>query len=211
LIIAIYRERSQTGGYPSLLINSVDLQMMLELIASHRLAEVTRYLGTEIRKLASAGADFGLLAANTPHIVFDALNSESPISLISIVEVTCQAARTQGFKRLGLLGTRFTMQGRFYIDPFLSAGIELVAPNAEEQALIHDKYMNELVAGVFRLQTREAFSAIIERLKIQEKIEGVVLAGTELPLLLRAVEHPGIPYLDTTRLHVERAVAHLLS
>jgi aspartate racemase len=211
LIIASYRQRSPDGSYPSLLINSIDLRRLLDLIDSNKWAEVTAYLAAEIRRLASAGADFGLLAANTPHIVFDALAAESPIPLISIVEAACREARTRGLKRLGLLGTRFTMQGRFYVDPFLSAGMELVTPNPGEQAFIHDKYMHELVPGVFRPQTRDAFSAVIDRLKVQEKIDGVILGGTELPLLLREADDPGIPFLDTTKLHVESAVACLLS
>lgn len=210
-IIALYRERTQDGSYPSLLINSIDMKKMLDLIASSRLDELTAYLSAEIRKLAAAGADFAILAANTPHVVFDALESTSPIPLISIVETACQAARTQGLKRLGLLGTRFTMQGHFYSDVFLPAGIELVIPNAEEQSFVHDKYMNELVPGLFRPETRQGFRIIIDRLQHEERIDGLVLAGTELPLLLRDAGDLGIPALDTTRLHVERAVAQLLS
>ena len=210
-IIALYRERKQDGSYPSLLINSIDMTRMLDLIASNRLADVTAYLSAEIRKLATAGADFALLTANTPHIVFDALESTSPIPLISIVETACQSARTQGLKRLSLLGTQFTMQGRFYNDVFLPAGIELVLPNAKEQSFVHDKYMNELVLGVFRPETRQAFRAIIDRLRHEERIDGLVLAGTELPLLLRDARDLGVPVLDTTRLHVERVVAQLLS
>lgn len=210
-IIALYRERRPDGSYPPLLINSIDMTKMLDLIASNRLADVTDYLGAEIRKLASAGADFALLAANTPHIVFDALQAASPIPLISIVETACQAAQVQGLKRLGLLGTQFTMRGRFYSDVFSKAGIELVVPNAEEQAFVHDKYMNELVLGVFRPETRQAFRTLIERLKHEERIDGLVLAGTELPLLLREAGDLGIAVLDTTRLHVERVVAYLLS
>ena len=211
LILATYRARTRDGSYPSVLINSIDLKRMLDLIGGNRLVEVTAYLASEIRRLASAGADFGLIAANTPHIVFDALAAESPIPLISIVDAACRAARAQGLKRLGLLGTRFTMQSRFYPDAFLAAGIELVAPSPDEQELIHERYMSELVPGVFRPQTRAEFSAIIDRLKMQEKIDGLVLAGTELPLLLREAEDPRIPFLDTTRLHVEQAVACLLS
>jgi len=210
-IIALYRERNPDGSYPSLLINSIDMTRMLDLIASNRLADVTAYLSAEIRKLAVAGADFALLAANTPHVVFDALRSASPIPLISIVETARQAAQSQGLKRLGLLGTRFTMQGRFYSDVFLPAGIELVVPNAKEQSFVHDKYMNELVLGVFRPETRQAFRAIIDRLRHEERIDGLVLAGTELPLLLRDAGDLGVPVLDTTRLHVERVVAQLLS
>ncbi|HTP94526.1 MAG TPA: amino acid racemase [Burkholderiales bacterium] len=210
-IIALYRERTGSGGYPSIVINSIDLAKMLGLIGGGKLAEVTAYLAAEIRRLAAAGADFGLLAANTPHVVFDALAAGSPIPLISIVGAACRAARAHGHKRLGLLGTRFTMQGRFYAQPFLAAGIELIAPHPEEQDLIHERYMNELVPGVFRPQTREAFSAIIARMKRQDKVDGIVLAGTELPLLMRDATAPGIALLDTTRLHVEQAVDCLLS
>jgi aspartate racemase len=211
LIIAGYRERMKGVGYPSIVINSVDLDALLVLLNANRLEEMTAVLTAEIRRLASAGADFALLAANTPHIVFDALAAASPIPLISIVETARAAARSQGLKRLGLLGTRFTMQGRFYLDPFRAAGMELVVPDAAEQALIHDKYLNELIPGVFRPETRRAFAAIIARLKAQEKIDGLILAGTELPLLLREAEDPGIPSLDTTKLHVARVVELLVS
>lgn len=210
-IIALYRERRPDGSYPPLLINSIDMTKMLDLIASNRLAEVTAYLAAEIRKLAAAGADFGLLTANTAHVVFDALQSASSIPLISIVETACRAARAQKLRRPGLFGTRFTMQGNFYSDVFRDAGIDLVLPNAEEQSFVHDKYMNELVLGVFRAETREAFRRLIERLRREERIDSLVLAGTELPLLLREAGDLGIPVLDTTRLHVERVVAKLLS
>lgn len=211
LIIAAYRERTQDGTYPSLLINSIDLKKVIDLLSSNQLGDVITYLGSEIRRLASGGADFGLLAANTPHVVFDALSSASPIPLISIVEATCQAAQRQDLTRLGLLGTRFTMQGRFYPDVFLRARINLVVPTLSEQDFVHDKYMSELVPGIIRLETREAFLEIIRRLTTQEKIDGLILAGTELPLLLRDVESLGIPCLDTTKLHVEQVVARLLS
>jgi len=210
-IITLYRERTRDGSYPSLLINSINMQRMRDLVADNRLPELTVWLAAEIRKLAAAGADFALLSANTPHIVFDALQAESPVPMISIVETARDAASAQGLKRLGLLGTRFTMQGRFYTDPFRAIGIELVPPNMEEQAFVDDKYFGELVPGDFRPETRQAFRAIIDRLKRDERIDGLVLAGTELPLLLREVSDLGIPVLDTTKLHVERIVDHILS
>lgn len=211
LIIASYREQSRDGSYPSIIINSVDLKKMISLISTDRLAEMTRYLREELRKLGRAGADFGVLAANTPHVVFDALSQQSPIPLISIVEATCRAARAQGLKRVGLFGTRFTMQGRFYADVFDRAGITLVTPTPDEQDYIHDKYMNELVNGIFLPETRKGLLAIAERLRTEEAIEALILGGTELPLILGDVKDAGIPFLDTTRLHVEQVVARLLS
>ena len=101
----------------------------------------------KFRNWPAPGRSVGLLAANTPHIVFDEIRRRSPIPLVSIVEATCEAARPLGLKRLGLFGTRFTMQGNFYPDVFSEAEIALVVPQPDEQAYIHDKYMGELVKG----------------------------------------------------------------
>lgn len=211
LIIALYREQKRDGNYPPIIINSINLKKILDLIGAQKLAEVTEYLLDEIGKLAKAGADLGLLASNTPHIVFDALRRQSPIPLISIVEATCQAAKARGLQRVGLFGTRFTMQGRFYPDVFSREGIALIVPAREDQDYIHDKYMSELVNGIFLPETREGLLRIVERLREKEGIQGLVLGGTELPLILRDVAVKGIPFLDTVRIHAERAVAHLLS
>ena len=210
-IVALYRERNPDGSYPQLIINSIDMQRMRKLIEANNLPDLTEFLLGEIRKLADAGADFGALSANTPHLVFDALRRRSPIPLISIVEVTCQAAKARALKRLGLFGTRFTMQARFFPEVFGQAGITLVVPAAEEQDYIHDKYMNELVNGVFLPETRDRMLVFVERLKAEERIDGLILGGTELPLLLGSVENAGIPFLNTTRLHVDQIVARMLS
>lgn len=210
LIIQLYRQQESDGSYPQVIINSIDMRRMLDLIAAGNLSGVTAYLLTEIQKLARAGADFGLLASNTPHVVFDALLSQSPIPLISIVDVTCRAAVNQGLERVGLFGTRFTMQGRFYLEVFEKAGISVVLPGPEEQTYIHDKYMGELVNGIIRVETRMALLSIVERLKTEEKIDGLILGGTELPLIMRDARDQSIPFLDTTRLHVESVVSWLI-
>ncbi|HYG80741.1 MAG TPA: aspartate/glutamate racemase family protein, partial [Pyrinomonadaceae bacterium] len=129
----------------------------------------------------------------------------------SIVEVTCEAARARGMKRVGLFGTRFTMRGRFYSDVFDRAGITLIAPSAEEQDYIHDKYLSELIDGTFLPETRAGLLSIVERMSARDNIEGLILGGTELPLILRAEKHGEVPFLDTTRLHVEEIVARLLA
>ncbi len=165
----------------------------------------------EIGKLARAGANFGLISANTPHIVFDEVASKSPIPLISIVEATCAAAKARKLKRLGLFGTRFTMQGTFYPKVFSREGIELVAPEAKDQEYIHDKYLNELVPGKFLPETRDGLLAIVDRMHAKSDIDSVILAGTELPLILHDADHKGIPLLDTTRIHCQAAVAEMFS
>lgn len=210
-IITAYREQKRDGSYPSILINSIVLTRMLGLIGTNQFSEAAEYLAGEIKKLAQAGADFGLLAANTPHIVFDEIQRQSPISLISIVEATCREATRLGLKKVGLLGIRFTMQGRFYPDVFSKAGIELSVPGAEYQDYIHDKYLTELVPGILLPETREPLLGIVDRMISEQGIEGLILGGTELPLILKDSYYHGIPLLDTTQIHVKQAVAELLS
>jgi aspartate racemase len=118
--------------------------------------------------------------------------------MISIVQATCDHARCLGLKLLALLGTGFTMRARFYPDVFARAGLELVMPHAEEQAFIHEKYIGELLKTNFLPETRAAILRIIDRIRKETGIEAVILAGTELPLLLRGAEPEGLPFLDTT-------------
>lgn len=210
-IIDLYRERQPDGSYPTILIYSMDAKRLIDAMAAQALPEVVQFLLGEVQTLARAGADFALIAANTPHIVFDEIQHQSPIPLLSIVEATCRATRNFGLKRVGLFGTRYTMQGHFYSDVFSREGIALLAPDPQEQDFIHDKYMNELFKGVFLPQTRDRLLRIVDRMKRDSGIEGLILGGTELPLILRDESGAGIPLLDTTKIHVAEAVARLLT
>jgi len=210
-IIALYRERTGDGSYPEFIIASVNLRKGLDFMDGNNLTGMADYLFQAIDKLARAGADFGIISANTPHIVFDEVASKSSIPLISLVEATCAAAKAQNLKRLALFGTRYTMQGTFYSNVFSREAIELLVPEPEDQDYIHDKYMNELVAGKFLPETRTGLLTIVDRMKATSPIDGVILAGTELPLILRDPDHDGIPFLDTTKIHCEAAVDQMFS
>jgi len=142
--------------------------------------------------------------------VFDDISRKSPILLISIVEAARDAALDLKMKKVGLFGTRFTMQGGFYSGTFQKAGITIVLPDPEDQTYIHDKYMGELVNGIFLPETRERLLAIVDKLRRRDGIEGLVLGGTELPLILDETEYHGIPLLDTTKIHVEKAVTRMI-
>jgi aspartate racemase len=210
-IIALYRERTGDGSYPQFIINSIDLKKGLDFMDANNLTAMADYLLEEIGKLARAGATIGLISANTPHIVFDEVAPKSPIPLISIVQATCAAAKARELNRLALFGTRYTMQATFYPKVFSREGIELLVPDPEDQNYIHDKYLNELVSGKFLPETRAGLLAIVDRMKVNSDIDGVILAGTELPLVLRDSEHNGIPFLDTTDIHCKAAVTEMLS
>ena len=211
LMIEYYRARKPDGSYPNILINSIDMKRMLDLVGANDLPGAAAFLAGEVGKLAQAGAEFAFFASNTPHIVFEEVRRQASIPMLSIVDAAGQAARALGVKRAGLFGTRFTMQARFYPDIFARQAIDVVIPNPEEQEYIHGMYMGELVAGVFLPETRERMLAIAARMRDQERIDGLVLGGTELPLLLTDDGGSGIPFLDTTKIHAEAAVAEMLS
>jgi aspartate racemase len=210
-IVALYREREPDGSYPPIVINSIDMRKIVKAVEAGDLQKLTGLLLVELQALHRAGVDFALLAANTPHLVFDDLQRQSPLPLISIVEATCDVVKARGLKRVGLFGTRFTMQGPVYRDVFPREGIEVVVPDAADQNYIHEKYMGELVPGVFLPETRAGLLAIVDRLTRQTGIEGVILGGTELPLILREPAHNGIPFLNTTQIHAQAAVERMLS
>ena len=209
LLIAKYRELAD-GNSPPLIINSVNLKFMMEWMTAGELQRVADYLAAEIEKLRQAGADFAALTANTPHIVFDELQQRSALPLISMVEATRDRVQKLDLKTVALFGTRFTMQGSFYPEVFSRTRIKLVTPNEEEQNYIHTIYLGELLKDVFLPETRTKLLAIADTMRARDRIQAVILGGTELPLLLRDHEHNGMPLLDTTRIHVDRLIAEML-
>ena len=105
-LIAFYKERKADGSYPEIIINSIDLKKEIEMVERNQFAELTTYLVEEIEKLGRAGANFGLIASNTPHIVFEAVQPRSPIPLISIVESAAVFAKARRLKKIALFGTK---------------------------------------------------------------------------------------------------------
>jgi len=211
LIVEAYAERILDGSYPSIIINSIDLKKLLGMMAANDRDRLTEFLVNEIQRLARAGAECGLVAANAPHMVFDEVRRQSSIPLISIVEAACEAAKVLGLRKLGLFGTRFTMQGRFYPDVFCKQGIVLAVPDEPDQTYIHHVYFNELVKGTVLPETRERLLNILDRLKERDGIQGLILGGTELSLILREATARDIPVLDTTKIHAKAIVAEALS
>jgi aspartate racemase len=193
---------------PSIVIDSLDVTLALRLVAND-IPALTEYLLASLRRLAGAGVDFIAMTANTAHIVFDELAARSAVPLLSIVEVCAQDAQRRGLQRLGLLGTRFTMQAPFYPDVFARHGMAVVSPTEAERAWVHERYVGELLKGDFRADTRERLISLVGRLRDEERIDGVILGGTELPLLLKTDVIAGLPTLDTTALHVAAIIRRL--
>lgn len=206
LLVSGHHMRDPDGRSPSIVIHSVDVGEVLALAAARELGRLADYLAASVARLARAGADLALLSSNTAHVVFGEVARRSPIPMISIVDATCAVARRRRLRRLALFGTRATMQSRIYEDVFEPQGIEIVLPDAGEQDDVHEKYVGELVQGRFLPETRARLLAIVGLLRERERIDGVILGGTELPLLLRDDAIDGVPLLDTTRIHVTAAL-----
>jgi len=202
-IITGFQEKNNTRNYPSILINSIDMTKMLDLVAKQEYNALVDYLNDEIQKLKNGGADFAAIASNTPHIVFEQLRNKSALPLISIVEAALASAKKNGCKKLGLFGTKSTMEGGFYQAGFSKAGIEIITPTTKSQNFIHDKYMNEFVKGIFIAETKKAFVEVVQYMRKQDSIEGLILGGTELPFILKEEDFSNFRLFNTTEIHVD--------
>jgi aspartate racemase len=209
-IITAYQRQAGEDSYPHLIINSIDVNKALRLIGANDLTGFAQYFIDAVNVLANAGADLALISANTPHIVFDQVASRVSIRLLSIVESMYRVAKHLGLRKPVLLGTSFTMRGRFYPDVFSKNGIALVTPAPDEQSAIHRIYIDELLKGIVRPESRNQLLAVIRRMRQNEAIDGVILAGTELSLILQDSSIEALPVLDTTQIHVTAAVNEIL-
>jgi len=198
------------SGYPEIIIHSTSLSEFWEIIETGQFDELTAWLADKIESLYDAGADFAAIASNTPHIVFDKVNARSPMPLLSIVEETCKKAQSMNLKKCGLFGTGFTMQSNFYQDYFNKYGISIIVPDEDGQKFLDDKIFSELAFGVINDETRKELLQIVRKMIDEQSIDSLILACTELPLILDKDEY-GIPFLSTTASHVESIVEYCLS
>jgi aspartate racemase len=209
-LIGRWRERGPTGTYPSILLDSLNSKPALDALLAGDLDPTVRLFDASVARLAGAGAQLGLIASVTMHLVFDRVATAAPIPMLSILEALVDAARERGIRRPGVLATRPTTEGEFFARPFEAAGIELVRPEEADRAFVHEVYFDELAKGVFTDETRARLVAVIERMKTRDAIDALILGGTELPLTLREPTYAGVPVLDATGVHVEAAIDWLV-
>lgn len=209
-LVATWRRRRLDGSYPRVIIDSVEAGRVIRLLGEGEYVAVGREVGAALGELAAAGCGQALLASNAVHLAFDHIDPPSPMPLIHIVEVTREAAVAGGHRRLGLIGTRFVMQSRLYPDRFEPAGLTIVVPTPNEQDAVHGIYVGELVLGEFRDDSRERLVELIAAMRDRDRIDGLILGGTELALTLTEPTYAGVPILNTAQIHVDAAVDWLL-
>lgn len=202
--------RERLGGTHSarILLDSVDFAEIEELQVTGRWDRAGDLLATRARALEAAGAELLVLCTNTMHRVAQTIENAVDIPLLHIVDVTADAVRDAGLTRVGLLGTGFTMAQDFYRDRMAAHGIELIVPDPSDRETVHRVIYDELVQGIIREESRDAYRAVIRRLS-ERGAEGVVLGCTEIELLVTADDSP-IPVFPTTRIHVEAAIDRAL-
>lgn len=203
-IISRFQERTGQRDYPSLIINSINMNQMIDMINNDHLDELVDYLSEEIFVLEKAGAKVIFLASNTPHIVYRPLVSRVRTKMVSIIDATIAYAQSKGYHRLGLFGTLSTMEGDFYQEGFEAAGMEIITPMPDERKFIHKIYLEELARGRFMPETKNRLLAIANRMYQEGQIDSLILGGTELPLILKSSDMEDIELLNTTKIHVEQ-------
>lgn len=202
--------RNHLAGLHSakLLMYSVDFAPIEKLQHQGDWDGVSSIVIDAARRLEAGGADFFLIASNTMHQVAEAVASAVNIPLLHIADATAQQLLGEKVRRVGLLGTAFTMELDFYRERIEQQGIEIVVPELHDRQMVHDIIYQELCLGKFDEDSREVYLAIIDRLRAQ-RIDGVILGCTEIGMLIDS-RHTDLPLYDTTVIHTAQAVAYAL-
>jgi aspartate racemase len=204
-----YTQRFGDYGYPEIIIYSVSFQPYVDWPNQERWDLVAHGLTEAAHRLEAAGADFILIATNTMHIVFDEVQAQVNVPMLSLLDAVGTAILARGLETVGLLGTRFTMEKTFYQDALAQKGIRVIVPDAQDRQIVNDVIYNELIAGKIRDESRDQYVQIIDRLA-RRGAEGVILGCTEIPLLV-SEEDAGRPLFDTTTIHAEAALNYALA
>jgi aspartate racemase len=188
---------------------SVDFAEIEALQHQGKWAESAQLLIEAARSLEAGEADFILVCTNTMHKVADEIQANVKIPLLHIADATAQVVKDSGMQKIGLLGTRFTMEEEFYKGRLSQKyGLKVIVPNAQEREIVHRVIYDELVIGKIEQDSKEKYMRIMERM-VDEGAEGIILGCTEIGLLVHQ-QDSRVPLFDTTRIHAEAAVEYAL-
>lgn len=199
--------KEKLGGLHSAktLMYSVDFEEIERLQHQGKWQELTEIMINAAKRLENGGADFIVICTNTMHKMADEIQENTKIPLLNIADATAEKVKNRGIKKVGLLGTKFTMEEDFYkgrlIDKY---GLQVLIPNENDRQNVHDVIYKELCLGIVNPESKEKFVEIIKKL-VSDGAEAVILGCTEIPLLIKQ-DDVEIPIFDTTRIHAEAAV-----
>lgn len=204
-IIDGWRKATRGDDYPNFLIDNINMSEMLGYLERREMVKLVMMLQSSVLGLVAAGAEFIAVASNTPHTVYDDLQARSPVPVVSIVRATAEYAAAQGYKKVLLLGTKFTMSNRFYPDELIRYGLETVVPSAEDVEKIHSIIFPKLEDGIVDEADKERLLKIIDSYIKNDGIDAVILGCTELPIMIKQND-TAVPVIDTTRVHAAAIV-----
>lgn len=207
-IVHRYHELYGNHGYPETIIVGVSFQQYEDWMMKEDWDSIEKALLEGLKTLKRAGADFAVIATNTMHILFEKLQKQIDMPLISIVDATAEAIKEEGFKKIGLIGTQFSMTKPFYREGLKKHGIEVVTPNKEDRDYIVKVIFEELSVGKLTEESRKGYLKIIDKL-VDQGAEGIVLGCTEIPLLIRQ-QDTDVKVFDTATVHAEKALQYAI-
>lgn len=195
-------------AHPEMSMHTHSLSRYMNYIEKDDWDGVTSLLVSSAKKLAAAGADFAICPDNTVHRSFEKLVSQSPIPLISITETVAKECQSKKYKKIGVLGTKYTMQGPVYTDVLSEFRIEMTVPDENDQEIINSIIFDELVPGKVTESSIRRMIEAIQKLK-KSGCNAVILGCTEIPLIVNSKNSP-LPVIDSTRLLARKALEHSL-
>ena len=190
---------------PDLAIESVDFRKAWDFVSSGENEKLADYLSEKVFCLKSTGCEVISLTAGTMHLVINEIEKKTGVSLVSIPKAVAEDAVKNGYKRVGLLGTIFTMEQDYMKKDLIDAGIEVCIPEKADRELVAKRILEELELGIVKEETLKEFQELISKMKEEQGIQAVILGCTELPLLLNEKNSP-LPVLDSVEIHIRKLV-----
>ena len=196
-----------TGGkiMPEIVIESVDFRRMWGYVEREETAALTDYLEEKLNNLAKCDAEVIALTAVTCHVVYDELAARFSKPIISIPKAVCDVVTAKGIKKIGLLGTMFTMERDYMKKDLVNAGVEVIVPGEEDRKLVAKRILEELELGIVKESTLKELVDVINRMKEENGIEGVILGCTELPVILNSGNCP-VACFDAVDIHIRKLI-----
>lgn len=198
---------TNSNEYPELVITSLNMTEIVALIEKQSFEQLTQRLCKAVQELKNAGADFAVIASNTPHVVFDRLSEISVLPLISIVNVAVDAVLRCGYKNILLTGTAFTMKNGFYKNRLENHGVKCSVPSDSDIEVINNIIFPDLENGIITQEHKRNFTALCEKY-VAAGVQAVILGCTELPLLIQDGDI-SVPIINTMKLHVDAVVREI--
>ncbi|MBR4114838.1 MAG: amino acid racemase [Bacteroidales bacterium] len=198
----LYHNDFGVDEYPEIVIDSLSLNKVTTALADERYDIVCETLKKSADILRNAGAECVAICSNTPHIVLSQIVDELPLPIVSIVDANVQVVKNGGYKNVLVLGTLATMQSGMYQSVLAENGVDSVTPTAEDQQTIADIIFPNLENGIVDPDERLKILALVEKYVAYQSVDAVLLACTELPLIIRPADLT-IPVIDTALVHAK--------